>query len=138
MIVTLREDHDVNKELLEQMKIEKQRVEKIVKIARKTQVDNKQIKSKAYRLREKIMNLQVELNIAIEALIEHRDAKTIRKVDLIEAIDSFDSHRRLVTRDEQLLDLRASFASTIATTLARKSDKHLDSKKFIENSNDSF
>ena len=138
MIVTLREDHDVNKELLEQMKIEKQRVEKIVKIARKTQVDNKQIKSKAYRLREKIMNLQIELNIAIEALIEHRDAKTIRKVDLIEAIDSFDSHRRLVTRDEQLLDRRVFFASIIATTLARKSDKHLDSKKFIEDSNDSF
>ena len=47
MIITFREDHDVIKELLKQMKIEKQRVEKIVKIARKTQVDNKQIKSKA-------------------------------------------------------------------------------------------
>ena len=120
------------------MKIEKQRVEKIVKIARKTQVDNKQIKLKVYSFREKIMNFQIELNIAIEVLIEHRDAKTIRKVDLIETIDSFDSHRRLVTRDEQLLDRRVFFASTIVTTFARKSDKHFDLKKFIENSNDFF
>ena len=138
MIVTFREDHDVNKKLLKQMKIEKQRVEKIVKIARKTQVDNKQIKSKVYRFREKIMNFQVELNIAIETLIEHRDAKIVRKVDLIETIDSFDSHRRLVTRDEQLSNFRIFFSSIIVTTFARKNDKHFDSKKFIENSNDSF
>ena len=138
MIVIFREDHDVNKELLKQMKIEKQRVEKIVKIARKTRIDNKQIKSKTYRFREKIMNSRVELNIVIEVLIEHRDAKTIRRVDLIEAIDFFDSHRRLVARDEQLSNFRISFASTIATTFARKSDKHFDSKKFIEDSNDSF
>ena len=136
MIITFREDHDVNKKLLKQMKIEKQRVEKIVKIARKTQVDNKQIKSKAYRFREKIMNFQIELNIVIEILIEHRDAKTIRKVDLIETIDFFDSHRRLVTRDEQLSNFRIFFSSIIVTTFVRKSDKHFDSKKFIKNSND--
>ena len=138
MIITFREDHDVNKKFLKQMKIEKQRVEKIVKIARKTQVDNKQIKLKTYRFREKIMNFQVELNIVIEILIEHRDAKTIRKVDLIETIDFFDSHRRLVTRDEQLLNFRVFFSSTIVTTFAQKSDKHFDSKKFIENLNDFF
>ena len=84
------------------------------------------------------MNFQVELNIAIEVLIEHRDAKTIRKVDLIETIDSFDSHRRLVTRDEQLSNFRVFFSSIIVTTFARKNDKHFDSKKFIENSNDFF
>ena len=107
-----------------------------MEIARKAQVDSKQTKSKAYRLREKTMNLQVELDIAIEALAEHRDAETVRKIDLTEATDSFDPHRRPVTRDEQLSNLRAYFASTTTTALARKSDKHSDSKKFIGDSND--
>ena len=136
MIVTLREGHDANKELLEQMETEEQRVEKAVEIARKAQVDSKQAKSKAYRLREETMNLQAELDIAIEVLIEHRDAETVRRADLTEAIDSFDPHRRLVTRDEQLPDRRASLASTTATALARKSDKHSDPKEFTGDSND--
>ena len=134
MIVTLREDHDASKELLEQMKIEEQRVEKAVKIARKAQVDSKQTKSKAYRLREKIMNLQAELNTAIEALVEHRDAETVRRIDLTEATGPSDPHRRPVTRDEQLSNLRASPAPTTTTTLARKSDKHPDPKEFTGDS----
>ena len=66
------------------------------------------------------MNFQVELNIVIEVLIEHRDVKTIRKVDLIETINSFDFHRRLVTRDEQLSNFRVFFRRLLLRLLLER------------------